>query len=97
VIARSPDAVPGLVAQAVGAPRELDVLLRDALTRDPSRRPRTALELANRIDGIRLRLDEGELEGEPSSVWTRRALAGLGVTTFAVFALATWLTLRLLG
>jgi hypothetical protein len=40
---------------------------------------------------------DGEPDGEPASRWTSRALAGLGVATFAVFMAATWLTLRLLG
>ncbi|HSU73743.1 MAG TPA: serine/threonine-protein kinase [Terrabacter sp.] len=101
VLARSPEAAPEPVAGDVGAPRDLDVLLREALAHDPSRRPRTALELANRLDGIRRRMElddpDGVPDGEPASGWTSRALAGLGVATFAVFMAATWLTLRLLG
>ncbi len=112
VLARSPEAAPAPVAHDVGAPRDLDVLLREALAHDPTRRPRTALDLAARLDGIRERMEAGEPVGtEPSDTepggtepggaepggWSPRALAGLGVATFAVFMAATWLTLRLLG
>jgi hypothetical protein len=75
------------------------VLLREALAHDPARRPRTALDLAARLDGIRERMEAGEASTDTDTArgWTPRALAGLGVATFAVFMAATWLTLRLLG
>jgi serine/threonine protein kinase len=99
VLARSPEATPAPVAHDVGAPRDLDVLLREALAHDPARRPRTALDLASRLDGIRERMEAGEASTDTDTArgWTPRALAGLGVATFAVFMAATWLTLRLLG
>ena len=97
VLGRTPEAVPEPVARAVGAPRDLDALLRECLSFDPDRRPHSALDVATRLDGIRERMEAGEPESEPERGWTPRALAGLGVATFAVFTLATWLTLRLLG
>ena len=100
IATRDPKLTPAPVAPVAGTPRELDELLRSALAHDPARRPRTALELADRLDGIRHRLDAGttaSTEPDPTAAWAGGALAGLAAATFAVFTLATWLTLRLLG
>ncbi|MFM6848365.1 MAG: serine/threonine-protein kinase [Terrabacter sp.] len=97
VLGRSREAAPEPIAHLVGAPRDLDVLLRESLAHDPARRPRTALDLAARLDGIRRRMEAGEPVGSEPGGWSPRALAGLGAATFAVFMAATWLTLRLLG
>jgi serine/threonine protein kinase len=100
IAVRDPRLVPAPVAPVAGTPADLDVLLRDALAHDPARRPRTALDLADRLDGIRGRMESGEPgseSGAEPSGWTTRALLGLGAGTFAVFLAATWLTLRLLG
>ena len=99
---RDPKLTPAPVAGLARAPRALDDLLRVALAHDPARRPRTALELADRLDGIRAMLesrDEPSRDRRPdaSLPWSTRAIVGLGVATFAVFTLTTWLTLRLLG
>ncbi|WP_020145123.1 serine/threonine-protein kinase [Terracoccus sp. 273MFTsu3.1] len=97
IATRDPKLTPSPVAPVAGTPRDLDELLRSALAHDPARRPRTALELADRLDGIRHRLATGAAETAPVGTWAGGALVGLAAATVAVFTLATWLTLRLLG
>jgi serine/threonine protein kinase len=97
IATRDPKLTPAPVARVAGTPRELDGLLRSALAHDPARRPRTALELADRLDGIRHQLGTDAVGAAPARTWGGGALAGLAAATFAVFTLATWLTLRLLG
>lgn len=95
---RDPKVTPAPVAGLARTPRALDDLLRAALAHDPARRPRTALELAERLDGIRS-LVETRDEGPPdeSPRWSVSAIVGLGTATFVVFTFTTWLTLHLLG
>jgi len=97
IATRDPKLSPAAIGPVAGTPRELDELLRSALAHDPARRPRTALELADRLDGIRHRLETEGPGVAPAATWGGGALAGLAAATFAVFTLATWLTLRLLG
>lgn len=101
IATRDPKLTPAPVAGLTRTPRALDDLLRAALAHDPARRPRTALELAERLDGIRALIKDDDSatphHGSDTSPWSTRAIAGLGVATFAVFTLTTWLTLHLLG
>lgn len=102
IAARDPKLTPKRVAGLAKTPRALDELLLAALAHDPTRRPRTALELADRLDGIRALVESigvaaPDHPADSSQPWSTRAVAGLGVATFAVFALTTWLTLRLIG
>lgn len=83
-------------------PRELERLLGTALAYEPARRPATAATFADQLSGIRDRLPDGDtvVHDRPhhdENAWTPRALTAMGAATFAVCALATWLTLFLLG
>lgn len=104
VLGRTSEAVPEPVAKSLGAPRDLDDLLREALALDPERRPRSALDLAERLDVIRGRvIDAGadqtweEDEDGPRSRGPvgGRVLATVGGVTFFAVALATWLLLQM--
>ncbi|WP_323097710.1 serine/threonine-protein kinase [Intrasporangium sp. YIM S08009] len=100
IAGRDPKQTPTPVAAEVGAPADLDVLLRSALAHDPARRPSSATELADRLDALRERIEAGERPARPTRPgrdWTTGSVAALATAAFGVFTLATWLTLRLLG
>lgn len=100
IAGRDPRLTPAPVAAKVGAPADLDALLRSALAHDPARRPSSTTELADRLDALRERVEAGERPARPprpQSTWTGGAVAALATAAFGVFTLATWLTLRLLG
>jgi serine/threonine protein kinase len=97
VAARSPHLAPEPVSARVGAPADLDALLRSALAHDPGRRPATAGDLADRLDALHDRVVVGE---RPRRVLVPRAalhVVALAASAFGAVALGTWLLLRLLG
>lgn len=102
VLARSPETRPEPVAARIGAPPELDALLRAALSGDPAQRPQTADMMAvslDRIADVMQAAPEGRRGPRalpsPPPGWRFWALSGLA-TLFAV-AGALFLTLALVG
>jgi hypothetical protein len=91
--------VPPLVSSLrPGVPRELSRLVRRCLSKDPSRRLQSALDIRNELEELKREMDSGELFAEarpaPVRAWgTSRAwwTAGAAIVVFLLGGAAGWM------
>ena len=92
------DVPPLVTSLRPGVPRELSRLVRLCLSKDPSRRMQSALDIRNELEELKREMDSGELFAEarpaPVRAWgTRRAwwTAGAAVVILLLGGAAGWM------